>query len=86
MSLRGFLQGASLRSTHTAEYRAFLRRLRSARREAGLTQQDVAKALRQPQSWVSRCESGERRVDVIELQAFARLYKKPLLEFFSRDA
>jgi transcriptional regulator with XRE-family HTH domain len=70
-----------LRSVYTTEYHAFLRRLRAARKEAGLSQVDVAKAMRRPQSWVSRCESGERRVDVIELQSFARLYKRPILYF-----
>jgi hypothetical protein len=41
----------------------------------------VARSLRRPQSFVSKCESGERRVDVVELQDFARLYGKPL-DFF----
>lgn len=73
--------GGSLRSTHTAAYRAFLRFLRQARTEAGLTQAAVAKALRKPQSYVSKCESGERRVDFTELEALATLYKKPLAFF-----
>lgn len=51
-----------------------LRRLREAREQAGLTQVEVADALGQPQSWVSRSETGERRVDAVELQRFARLY------------
>ncbi len=34
-----------------------------------------------PQSFVSKCESGERRVDFVELQYFARTYKKPLSFF-----
>ena len=62
-------------------YRAFLDRLRNARQEAHLTQVDVARSLRRPQSFVSKCESGERRVDVVELQEFAHLYGKSL-DFF----
>lgn len=63
------------------EYREFLHRLRLARLEAGLTQKQVAKLLNKPQSYVSKCESGERRVDVVELKAFAFLYKKSILDF-----
>ena len=55
-------------------YRLFLKRVREARLAAALTQIDVAAKLRQPQSFVSKCESGERRVDVVELMEFARLY------------
>lgn len=72
-----------MRSLHSTRYRRFLRRLREARRLTGLTQVAVAKALRRPQSFVSKCESGERRVDVIELEDFATLYGKPL-SFFIR--
>ena len=41
----------------------------------------MAKRLGKPQSYVSKCESGERRVDVVELLQFAELYGKGL-EFF----
>ncbi len=61
-------------STQTRRYRQFLARLKQARKEAGLTQIDVAKRLRKPQSFVSRSETGERRVDAIELEDLARLY------------
>lgn len=62
-------------------YRQFLNRLREARQQASLTQVQVARKLRRPQSFVSKCESGERRVDVVELAEFARLYRKPLSFF-----
>ena len=67
-----------MKSTRTQAYRRFLARLRAARKEAGLTQVQVAKRLRRTQAFVSKSESGDRRVDVIELKTFARLYKKPL--------
>jgi len=51
--------------------------------EAGLTQVDVAKKLKRPQSFVSKIESGERRVDVVELSALARVYRRPLDFFLS---
>jgi transcriptional regulator with XRE-family HTH domain len=70
-----------MRPLHSTRYRRFLKRLIQARREAGLTQTEVARALRRPQSFVSKCESGERRVDVIELEDFTRLYRKPLTFF-----
>jgi transcriptional regulator with XRE-family HTH domain len=66
---------------YSVRYQAFLRRLRQAREEANLTQAQVAKKLNQPQSYVSRCESGERRVDVVELVDFATIYQKTL-EYF----
>jgi transcriptional regulator with XRE-family HTH domain len=68
-------------SIYSVRYKAFLARLRDARLEAGLTQIEVAQKLNQPQSYVSRCESGERRVDVVELIDFALIYKKPLSYF-----
>lgn len=67
----------------SAAYRLFLKRLREARLAVGLSQAQVAAKLQRPQSFVSKCESGERRVDVVELQRFAQLYKRDL-EFFVR--
>jgi DNA-binding transcriptional regulator YiaG len=77
-----FSQGAALnRREYRREYQQFLVRLRAARTSAGLTQVEVAKHLGVPQSFISKCESGERRVDVVELQALAALYKKTLAYF-----
>jgi transcriptional regulator with XRE-family HTH domain len=58
------------------EYAQFVGRLRKARLEAGLRQIDVAKKLKRTQSYVSRVEVGEQRLDIIELKKFADLYKK----------
>lgn len=65
-------------SIYSVRYQAFLQRLKQARVEAGLTQVEVAQKLNQPQSYVSRCESGERRVDAVELSDFATIYRKSL--------
>ena len=70
-----------MKSTRTPRYRRFLAQLRAARIEAGLTQAQAAKRLKQTQPFVSRSESGDRRIDVLELRDFARLYKKPF-EYF----
>jgi len=42
--------------------------LRSLRKESGLTQVELAQKLECPQSYVSKYESGERRLDILELQ------------------
>jgi len=63
---------------YTKKYEFFLERLKQARKEKGLTQVEVANSLGKQQSYVTKCESGERRVDVIELAEFAHLYGKPL--------
>ena len=67
-----------MESTRRPAYRRFLTRLRSARAAAGLTQVEVARRLGKSQAFVSKSESGDRRVDVIELKAFAKLYRRPV--------
>lgn len=66
---------------HAERYQELLEKLQRARRDAGLTQVAVAQAFGKPQSFVSKCESGERRIDVVELGVFASLYHKPLAYF-----
>ena len=74
----------SLRSVHSPRYVQFLKRLRAARQASRLTQAEVARKLGRPQSFVSKCESGERRVDVVELEVFARIYGKPFSYFLPK--
>ena len=62
-------------------YKSFLARLIEARKQAGLTQVDVAKRLGRAHSFISKCELGERRVDFVELQQLAKIYNKDLSFF-----
>jgi len=69
------------KSKHSKQYEEFLAALRQARKDAGLTQTEVAKHFGAHASFVSKCESGERRVDVVELADFCRLYGISLSTF-----
>lgn len=70
------------KSIHSKEYAYFVERLQKARQEAGLTQVQVAKKLKRPQSYISNIETGQQRVDVVELQKFAKMYGKDINYFF----
>jgi transcriptional regulator with XRE-family HTH domain len=66
---------------HPERYRTLLLRLREARQAAGLSQEKAAAKLGVPQKYLSKIETGERRIDPLELQELAELYGKPL-DFF----
>lgn len=55
-----------VKSLHTPAYATFRRLMVEARERMGLTQAELAKRLDKPQSFVSKYESGERRLDVVE--------------------
>ncbi|MFM2319493.1 MAG: hypothetical protein RLZZ215_2114 [Pseudomonadota bacterium] len=55
-----------VKTLHSPAYEFFCSLLIVARETAGLTQSDVASRLERPQSFVSKYESGERRLDVLE--------------------
>lgn len=63
----------AVKSIHRKEYKELLAALAQARKEAGMTQAELAKKLKKPQSYVSKVENGERRLDVVELIEIARL-------------
>ncbi len=69
------------RSIYSKDYKEIIERLKKARIEAGLAQQEVADKLGKPQSYISKIESGERRLDVAEIKKFAILYKKDVSFF-----
>lgn len=72
------------KSLYSREYRLFLEMLRAVRQQAGLTQEDVATKLRMTQSLVSKCERGERRLDIVELRAWCLAIGMPFEEFILR--
>jgi transcriptional regulator with XRE-family HTH domain len=55
--------------------------LKAARLNSGLKQTQIAKALGKPQSYISKCEKGDRTVDAVELQEFAKVYGVPCTFF-----
>lgn len=59
------------RSIHSREYDHFRKLLIDARKKAGLSQAQLAKRLSRPQSFVSKFERGERRLDVVEFREIA---------------
>ena len=63
------------------DYQRMLARLRQARLDAGLTQEEVGKRLGIRQNLVSKMELGERRLDPVELARFAAIYGKPVAWF-----
>jgi transcriptional regulator with XRE-family HTH domain len=69
------------KAIYTKDHNAIVKRLKSARIEAGLGQVEVANRLGKTQSYVSKIESGQRRFDVLQLKEFANLYKKSLYHF-----
>ena len=69
------------KSIFSDDYTLFLQLVRSARKRAGLTQEDVAKRLGKTQSYVSKCERGERRLDIVDVREICRAIGTTLPEF-----
>ena len=72
------------KSIHTREYAALLDLLRQARLDAGLTQVELAQRLGQSQSFVSKAEVGERRLDLIQLRTICAALGTTLPDFVDR--
>jgi transcriptional regulator with XRE-family HTH domain len=65
------IMGAMEKSIYTPEYSILRTELVRIRKDAGLTQRDVARRLKVPHSWVAKVEAGERRIDLIEICRFS---------------
>lgn len=71
------------RTSEKTQYALLLDELRSARRAADISQDDLAATLGQHQSFVSKCERGERRLDVIELRSWVLALGGDPVAFFA---
>jgi transcriptional regulator with XRE-family HTH domain len=63
------------KSVYTEEYNQFRKMLVAARKSANLTQAELSIKLQRPQSYVSKYERGERRLDLIEFLELAEVLK-----------
>lgn len=66
---------------HQERYDLLLSRLIDAREEMRLSQRDVCERMGMPHSFLSKCETGDRRIDVMEFMQLAQVYGKTL-DFF----
>src|SRR5206468_1418679 len=78
------LIGSMEKSIFTFEQEALQQVLRQMRLGAGLRQEDLAARLMEPQSFVSKYESGERRLDLIELRHICSALNMSLLDLVHR--
>lgn len=69
------------KSLYTRGNRTFLQLLAEIRAGSGLTQKELARRLKEDQSWVSKVERGVRRLDLVELTLWCRALGIPLAQF-----
>lgn len=72
------------KSVFTEGYDRFRRLLVETRKTAGLTQAELARKLNRPQSFVSKVERGERRLDVVEFFEVAQAIGIDPIEFLKK--
>lgn len=70
---------------YSKDHQYIVERLKASRKEAGFDQSKVAKLLGKTQSHVSKVESGQRQIDIVELKEYAQIYDKPVEYFLISD-
>ena len=72
-----------MKTIYSADHKKLIEKLKKARKEAGLDQISAAKLIGKTQSYISKAESGQRRLDIVQLKEFSKIYKKELKYFIS---
>lgn len=72
------------KTIYSTEHKFIIERLKNARIEVGLDQEKVAELLGKTQSFISKIESGQRRIDIVQLKEFAKIYKKNFNYFIKK--
>jgi len=72
------------KTIYSKDHRFLTEQLKKARIEVDLDQEKVAEILGKTQSYISKIEAGQRRVDIVQLKKFAKTYKKPLDYFIKK--
>lgn len=73
-----------IKTLRSKGHRALIAVLVATRRESKLTQRQVAERLKKPHSYISKIETGERRMDVVEFTAIARAMKVSPVMLYER--
>lgn len=68
-------------SIYSDDHKFTVKQLKKARLESGFDQEKVAELLGRTQSYISKIESGQRKIDITQLKQFAYIYKKPIKYF-----
>lgn len=72
------------KTIYSKDHKFITEQLKKARIDAGFDQEKVAELLGKTQSYISKIEAGQRRIDVVQLKEFAKAYKKPLDYFIKK--
>ncbi|MDO8667657.1 MAG: helix-turn-helix transcriptional regulator [bacterium] len=72
------------KTIYSKDHKFLVERLKKARIEENIDQKKAAELLGKTQSFISKIEAGQRRIDVVQLKEFARVYKKSLSYFIKK--
>lgn len=69
---------------HTRDYQHFLAELREARADTGMSQVELGTLIGEDQTYISKCERGVRRIDIVELRRWTGALGVGLPAFIAR--